>query len=249
MAKAADPNPIRRKRKTVSTLFPYALILERRGQWGMLDALSRAAMASNSRPFMWYHIKPFILTLFDKSNPPSLNWILGLVAPSVLRGNQSPENGIVAWRPAPPPYTKEICLSVVDEVLQVAFTVPQRPAILLAFQRRSSGAGGDVIRRVRGLGDLGILKSYLLLLWSEWFHIDSRSGGLEEMQISIQEDFSGIGMGCHREDLIKRLDHILEQLNRSGVTQLPKEQYGELRKLLLEVDREAANTLSRTSPG
>ena len=78
----------------------------------------------------------------------------------------------------------------------------------------SKEAKGDVVRWAREFGDLGVLKSYFLLLWSEWFHIDSWSGGLTEMQISIQEDFGGIGMGCHREDLIKRLDHVLGQLNR-----------------------------------
>jgi len=248
MGKSANSNPIQRKRKAVSALFPYALILERRGQWWMLDALSRAAMVANSRPFMWYHIKSFILTLFDNPNPPSLSWVLGLIAPGVLWRNQSYETSVVAWRTVSSSCTREIGLGAVDEVLQVAFTFPEQPTILLAFQRRPSGAGGDVVRRVRALGDPGILKSYLLLLWSEWFHIDSRSGGLDEMQISIREDFSGIGMGCHREDLIKRLDHILEQLNRNRATQLPREQYEELRRLLLEVDGDAVNTLSRASP-
>ena len=60
-------------------------------------------------------------------------------------------------------------------------------------------------------------------------------------------------MQRHREDLVKRLDHILEQLDR-GLEYLwqhsqwilgeyevreAKKQYGELRELLLEVDRQA----------
>ena len=88
------------------------------------------------------------------------------------------------------------------------------------------------------------------------------------MQISIQEDFGGIGMGYHRVDLIKRLDHVLGQLNRpqdpsdrwdwwvgdeididiESCTQLAKEQYEELRKLLRKVDEKAVNILSRTLP-
>jgi len=196
MAKAADPNSIQCKRKAISALFPYAVILEGRGQWWMLDVLARVAIVAGSRPFMWYHIKPFIMTLFNKPNPPSLNWVLGLIAPGVLWHNQSHENSIVAWQAGSSSYTKEIGLSVVDEVLRVAFTFPEQPTILLAFQRQPSGARGDAVCHVRALGDLGILKSYLLLLWSEWFHIDSWSGGFDEMQISIQEDFGGIGMGC-----------------------------------------------------
>ena len=74
------------------------------------------------------------------------------------------------------------------------------------------------------------------------------------------EDFSGVGMGRHREELIVRLDRILEQLDRGleylgqhkpGVdeeyVQMAKEQYEGLRKVLLEVDGEAANTFARMS--
>ena len=76
-------------------------------------------------------------------------------------------------------------------------------------------------------------------------------------------------MGWHREDLIKRLSHVLEQLDHllhipgetirrsrylakhaSGVDgdgKVAKEQYGELKRVLLEVDAEAAKILIRTS--
>ena len=117
-------------------------------------------------------------------------------------------------------------------------------------------ANGDVVRRVRALGDFRVLKSYLLLLWSEWVHTDDWSGDLVEMQISIQEHFSGIGMGCHRKDLIKRLDYALRRLDfiltlpevNGHFTQSAWEQYEQLRLLLLEVDEEAVKILSRTPP-
>ena len=118
----------------------------------------------------------------------------------------------------------------------------------------SKEAKGDVVHRVRALGDLGLLKSYLLFLWSGsgWSHTDDWSGGLAEMQISIQEDFSGIGTGYHRDDLIKWLDHILEQINSAGpddiTIQPAKERYGELRRLLLEVDGEAVKIFSHMPP-
>ena len=123
----------------------------------------------------------------------------------------------------------------------------------------SKGAKEDFVRRVRALRDLGLLEPDLLLLWSDWFHIDDRPGGLAEMQNLIQEDFGGIGMVYQREDLIKRLDHILEPLASSLVPiedlvpagnaiQSVKERYEELRRLLLEVDGEAVKILSRTSP-
>ena len=80
------------------------------------------------------------------------------------------------------------------------------------------------------------------------------------MQISIQEVFVGIGVWRHREDLINRLDYVLGQLGLGleylqqrkscfwdDSIQAAKEQYRGLRKLLLEVDGEAVNTLTRTS--
>ena len=111
---------------------------------------------------------------------------------------------------------------------------------------------------VRELGDVEILESYFLLVWSEWnvVHRD----GVDEMRASIREDFSGIGMGRCREVLIERLDHVLGQLDRGlgylkqqnsllDEDHIPtaREQYGELREVLLEVDKGASEILTRTS--
>lgn len=70
----------------------------------------------------------------------------------------------------------------------------------------------NVARQVQALGDIDILKSYLLLVWSEWDHLPSC--GFCMMCTLIEEDFGGIGMGCHQEDLIKHLDYILGQLDQ-----------------------------------
>jgi len=75
------------------------------------------------------------------------------------------------------------------------------------------------------------------------------------MCTSIREEFSGIRMGQHREDLLQQLDHILGQLdlglchlqqykqslNEASIQQM-KEQYGELKRVLLEVGREAIDS-------
>ena len=77
------------------------------------------------------------------------------------------------------------------------------------------------------------------------------SSGFDEMRNSIQEDFGGIEMGRHRVDLIARLTHVLERLNR-GLGYLRqhnpwlnerhlremKDTYRELRETLLRVDAE-----------
>ena len=81
------------------------------------------------------------------------------------------------------------------------------------------------------------------------------------MQVSIREDLGGVGMWRHREDLIKRADHILGQLDR-GLGYLARHkqdfrrpniyraegQYEELKRVLLEVHGGVMNTLTRTPP-
>jgi hypothetical protein len=69
-----------------------------------------------------------------------------------------------------------------------------------------------IVRTIRALNDIGILTSYLILTWSEWESLDSDR--FAEMQMSVREDFNGIGMGCHRAELIQRLDYILGELDR-----------------------------------
>ena len=266
IVETADPDPIRRRRKAISALFPYAVLLERRGQREMLDAFSRAARASKSRSFMWCRIKPFIMTLFTTPNPPFLNWVLGLISPGVLWYDQPHDHLAVAWRAVGPSYTEEADRSLVDELLHIAFVASLRPNVPRELSERPMEAPGDVIRRVRALGDIGILKSYLVLVLSEWDSLADRCGNFAEIETSIQEDFSGIGMGCHREDLIKRLDDILERLDHPpgcdeiwdisadptggrnpDEIQTTKERYGELKQLLLEVGGEAVKILARTS--
>ena len=72
----------------------------------------------------------------------------------------------------------------------------------------------------------------------------------------IREDFSGIWVGYHREDLLQRLDYILRQLDlglghlqqhkpsisASDIWQM-RGQYEQLKEVLLEVDREAIDRL------
>ena len=236
MVEGADPNLIQSRRKAISVLFPYAVHLARRGQREMLDAFSRVSRASDSRHFMWHHIKPFTMMLFDKPNPPPLNWVLGLTSPGVILHDQPHNDSAVAWTAASPSYTDEVDRNVVGEVLRVAFTTPGLP---LTRTRTEEHA----VRQIRALGGTGVLGSYLLLLLSRGGYIGYPDEDFAEMQISIREDFSGIGMSRYREDLIKCLDRALEDL--WGWT---AESYGELKRLLLEVDDAAEKILTRTPP-
>ena len=82
-----------------------------------------------------------------------------------------------------------------------------------AYNSFSWGGDGDVVWTVRVLSDIGLLTSYLILVWSEWELLSLRSG-FYEMQVSVREDFEGIEMGCHRAEPIQRLDYILGELDR-----------------------------------
>jgi len=107
----------------------------------------------------------------------------------------------------------------------------------------------EAVREFRLVGDTEILKSYLLLVWLEWTM--NEDSVIPEMCASIREDFDGIGMGHHREELRKRLDHALEQLDLGpqylnryrpdftffGITtEVMRDQYMMLKRVLLEVD-------------
>ena len=126
----------------------------------------------------------------------------------------------------------------------------KQPSLPPDCHGRTVGTQDYIVRHVRGLGDIKIFKSYLLLVWSEWDR--PFPCGVSEMCTSIWSDFSGSGMRHHREDLIKRLDHVIGQLDRGlGYLRLhksrmsewcfqeAKKKYRMLREVLLEVDRAA----------
>ena len=245
----------------------------------MVDVSLRAAMALNSDGFIWHRARPLIMGLSNTQSPPSLNRLIILASPYVSWHDEPYDGNMVTrWAAAASavPYTEEVGQSVADVLLQIASVDSLRPRIPVGIwtwlkklpslspecSGRSRGSRGDVVRHIRALGDTEILKSYLLLVWSEWDHIDDQeSGGLAKMEVSIWEDFGGIEMWHHRRDLIKRLDHVLGRLDK-GLDHLrqhkpgldihhisrARPQYSELKAVLLEVDVEAMNALSRKPP-
>jgi len=84
-----------------------------------------------------------------------------------------------------------------------------------------------------------------------------RSSG-KDSDIDLTEIFNGIGMGRRRGDLRKRLDLVLRQLDpyikghrpdlEFSTAQGAGSHYGELTQVLLEVDGEAMEILTRTPP-
>lgn len=97
----------------------------------------------------------------------------------------------------------------------------------------------DTSAYVRRLGDIDLLKSYFLLVWTAQRHL--RDEHVVEMEKPVREDFGGIETWHHRKDLIERLDYVFERFGGMppGRTFLPITiiRYGRLRNLLSEADR------------
>ena len=242
----------------ITTLLPYAVWQERDGQPETLYTIIRAARASRMRSFTWYRTHYFFSTLLSEASPRAV----ALVSPYINWWFLRDREDLVQWWAATAsafPYTEEVAQCVVDTLLQIAFFpdlvryipidiwswLTRRPSLPSICRGRYFGISGHVVEVVRGLKDIEVLRSYLLLVWSEWDTPD----GLDEMCTSIWEDFCGIGMGHHRADLIQRLDHVLGQLDR-GLEYLTqhnpkldedglrdrKDGYQKLRETLLEID-------------
>ena len=264
------------KRKSITALVPYAIILGRGGDRRMVDAILNIANASDSGKFVWHRVNPYLTTLFDDSSPPTLNRVVTLMSPHVPWGDKlHDEHTVARWAEAAlaTEYSEEIGRSVVDALLQIASVDSLRPHIPIDLwawlknvrflppvcQGRVAGRAEAVVRHVRDLNDIEILKSYLFLIWSEWNFL--YTSGFNEMRDSIRVDFAGIELKHHREHLVGRLDHVLKQLDRGwgyieqhkpGINEYQlhraKTDYRTLREALLEVEKEAVSVVWLCGP-
>ena len=160
------------------------------------------------------------------------------------------------------PYSENLGPRVVDILLQLSSLdhlrphipieiwawLKQRPSLPPVCEGRNKGTQPDIVRHVRELRDPELLASYFFLVWSEWNDIRD---GVDEMKIAIERDLRGTEKQHHREELIQRLDHILQELDlqlerlglylmlqgRPRLINRRKEQYRMLREVLVEVGR------------
>ena len=257
MAEARDYPLLRSKRKAVGALLPYAVWQERDGRPEMLIAILHAARASRMGWFMWHHVGRLVGAPLSNASPDTIV----LVSPHIPWDSLTDKESLVQrWVVAASTveHTEEATRDVVDTLLQIASNssplqhitaevwsqLTKRPSLPPICKGRCLGTDGHVVEAVRALKDVEILKSYYLLVWSEWDCL--YNDGFCKMCISILEDFSGIGMGHHRADLIQRLDHVLEQLDcglehfkqhnpqfGEDVLRIRKVQYQQLRETLL----------------
>jgi len=271
---AANPDLIYSMRKAITTFFLFAAWCEQNGQHEALDVFLYTTKASGWSGLMWHWIKLPVTKLLNRWSPLPLKQAALLASPhlpwwSFIEGKHLIQLwAAAAWEV---PYTDEICQSVVDTLLQIASNGCLRPHIPISMWSwlkkhpflppicagRYQGSAFGVVQTVRALGDIETLKSYMLLVWSEWdplysgkAHNYSRQNqchkkSLHEMCTSLREDFSGIGMEHHQIDLLQQLDYILGQLDlglehlqphkpslNAGDIQQMKEQYRKLKEVL-----------------
>ena len=226
MAEAYDRRPLQFKRKAISALLPFTVRLERDGHPEMLDTILHAARASRMLEFMWGRVGQYAERLLSEASPRAII----LVSSHIPWGR--PTHGgdrrdlVQRWAAAVSEvsYTEELGQSVVDTLLQIASQeellphipadiwswLSKRPSLPPTCSGRYVGTRVHIVEAIRRLKDTEILKSYFLLVWSEWDSL--QIDGFNKMCTSIREDFGGVGMGHHRAELIERLDHILGQL-------------------------------------
>ena len=279
MIESGDHRPLQSKRKAITAFLPYVVWQERNGQHEMPNRFLHAARASKMERFVWRRVGNHVSTLLSRASTHTAL----LASPHVLWGWLARDDVLLGWfgrgkdlvqqwaaATSAVPYTEEVAQSVVDTLLQIASErellphIPfhiwsrlvEQPALPPICLGRSVGTHIHVVKAVRKLEDIEILTSYFLLVWSEWGALSELpwNGGFSEMCTSIREDLGGIEMGRHRACLIRRLNHILGQLDL-GLEYLEQKnpslseydlkdmkwQYGKLREVLLEVERRTSS--------
>ena len=264
MTDAENYRLLRSRHKAITALLPYAVREERDGRPEMFDAFLHAARAARLRNFVWKRVKEIVATLISEASPRAI--VLASPYFNVYQLTAgSKVDFIREWAQSTSvvPHTEEVGQSVVDVLLQLGSNgalTPYIPSGVWSWLKERPylspicwgcyfGTRDHVVKTVRALNDVEVLKSYFLLLWSEWGPLQDTSG-FSKMCTSLREDFCGAEMSHHRTELLRRLDHILGQLGL-GLERLKQEnphldredlrrmkrRYRKLKEVLLEVGR------------
>ena len=170
------------------------------------------------------------------------------------------------------PDTNDVRESVVDTLLQMARDdrlrshipveawewLKKRPVLRYKSIGLEVGGWSSVLKTVQALGDIGLITSYLFVVWSEWNTL--RHINCKRMRCMIRKKLDGIRAVGYRADLIQRLNYVLAQFDRGQECLYPdwgagkalflqaKQHYEEFRRDLLESDKKATNVLTSMSP-
>ena len=129
--------------------------------------------------------RPCIAMLYEKSSPSFLNWLITNMSPHInWRDDSHGEKLVVQWSAAvlAVQNIEEVSQSVVSTLLQIASIDSLQPHIPVKIWELINSKPSlpplcwgwhpvttpNVVHYIRGLGDLEIIKSYFLLVWSEW---------------------------------------------------------------------------------
>jgi len=228
----------------------------------MFDTSLRAARASRNWQLTWNRIKQAAIPLISEATPRAIV----LISPHIPWDRLMDRGDLVErWATAASAlqYTEVVGQSVADMLPQIASvdelvpSIPvdvwswltKRPPLPPICLGRYVGTHSHIIKVVRALKDTEVLTSYFLLIWSEWNELRDH-GSFNKMRAAIRKDLDGVGMGHHRAELVKRLDHVLGELDR-GLEHLKrhspdlgkydlwkmKRRYRKLRERLLGVER------------
>jgi len=190
MVEGNDWRPIEAKRKAITALLPYALQKERDGQPEMFDTFIHTVRASKDRDFTWYCIGQCASRIPHETSARAIVLVLPYIR---WRRLTAREDLIQRWAAAASevPCTEEVAQSVVDTLLQIASQeeliphipadawswLAKRPSLPPICRGRDVGTRGHVVRAVQALKDIETLKSYFLLVWSEWSHFFAKYYG------------------------------------------------------------------------
>ena len=153
----------------------------------MFDTFTRAVRASKDRDFAWHCIRQYASRIPHETSPRAIV----LVLPYIRWGRLTAREDLIRrWAAAASavPCTEEVAQSVVDTLLQIAsqeeliphipadawLWLAKRPSLPPICRGRDVGTRGHVVRAVRALKDIEAIKSYFLLVWSEWSDFPSR---------------------------------------------------------------------------
>ena len=201
-------------------------------------------------------------TLLDDTSDASLKRAAMLVSPYIPWNTGEFQGLVQTWMATASTIPKErgVAPSIVGALLQIArfgLLPPEnhgdiwswltlRPSLPPICRGRELGSDPEVMQQVRELEDIEILKSYFLVVWSEWNSL--RGDGFPTMCKCIREEFSGIEASSHRAELVQWLDEVIGELDK-GLAHLQRDrpdleeedlqrgkgQYEGLRKILKEI--------------
>jgi len=231
----------------------------------IFNTFLHAVNTLSSDTFVWDRIQPFMNTLLDDTSDDSLKRAAMLVSPYIPWNTGGFQDLVQAWMATASTIPKErgVAPSIVGALLQIAWFgllspenhgdiwswLTLRPSLPPICRGRKLGSDPEVMQQVRELEDIEILKSYFLVVWSEWDPI--QDSGFPMMYECIHEEFSGVEANFHRAELVQRLDRVIRELNK-GLAHLQrgkpdlqewqlqrsKKQYERLRKILKKIREE-----------